>query len=242
MIKGIQSAKAAMIAQVTRQDITANNLANAQTTGFKRDRLFQTDLITAQSGIEENGELGLRGLQKTATDFAAGGLNPTSGPLDVALQGDGFFVLSDGQKTCYTRNGHFQLSAEGKLITAQGYAVQGDGGEILLPPGNVVIGTQGEIAVDGRSVGKLKIVTVEEPDNLAKADATMFLSRNGDAQEREAIGTTVHQGFLETSNVDAMREMVEMISIMRNYQISAKALQAEDETLQKTVTEIGRVG
>jgi flagellar basal-body rod protein FlgG len=241
MIKGIQSSKAAMIAQTARQDITANNLANVHTTGFKRDRLFQTDLITAESGMEKDGELGLRSLQKTQTDFAEGGMNPTSGPLDVALQGEGFFAVSDGQNTYYTRNGHFQLSAEGKLITAQGYAVQGDGGEILLPPGNVVIGTGGEIAVDGRSIGKLKVVAVEEPDTLAKVDSAMFMSPSGGAQEKEATGTTVHQGFLETSNVDAMREMVEMISIMRNYQISAKSLQAEDETLQKTVTDIGRV-
>ncbi|MFH1010781.1 MAG: flagellar basal-body rod protein FlgF [bacterium] len=241
MIKGIQSAKAAMIAQSTRQDITANNLANVQTTGFKRDRLFQTDLIDAQSGVENGGELALRQLQKVITDFAQGGLHPTSAPLDVALQGEGFFVVSDGQKTYYTRNGHFQLSAEGKLITAQGHVVQGEGGEILLPAGQVTIGSQGEIAVDGRTVAKLKVVALENPDDLAKASGAMLVSKSGAAQEGEAQGTIVQQGFVETSNVDAMREMVEMIAIMRNYQVSAKALQAEDETLLKTVTEIGRV-
>jgi flagellar basal-body rod protein FlgF len=241
MIKGIQNAKAAMIAQSMRQDITANNLANVTTTGFKRDRLFQRHLIDAQSGSEATGELGLLQTQKVSTDFSSGGLNPTSGPLDVALQGEGFFVVSDGQKTYYTRNGHFQLSSEGKLITAQGQVVQGEGGEILLPPGQVTIGTQGEIAVNGQTVGRLKVVTVEESSNLMKAGSAMFVSKNGGAQEAEATGTTVHQGFLETSNVNATQEMVEMIAIMRNYQASSKILQAEDETLQKTVTEIGRV-
>ncbi|MBM3324669.1 MAG: flagellar basal-body rod protein FlgF [Calditrichaeota bacterium] len=241
MIKGIQSAKAAMIAQSTRQDITANNLANVQTTGFKRDRLFQTDLIDAQSGVENGGVLGLRQLQKVITDLSQGGLHPTSAPLDVALQGEGFFVVSDGQKTYYTRNGHFQLSAEGKLITAQGHAVQGEGGEILLPAGQVTIGSQGDIAVDGRTVGKLKVVALENTDDLVKVSGAMLVSRSGSAQEREAQGTIVQQGFVEASNVDAMREMVEMIAIMRNYQVSAKALQAEDETLLKTVTDIGRV-
>lgn len=241
MIKGIQSAKAAMIAQSTRQDITANNLANVQTTGFKRDRLFQTDLMDAQSGVESNGELALRQLQKVVTDFSQGALHPTSAPLDVALQGEGFFVVSDGQQTYYTRSGHFELSAEGKLITAQGYAVQGEGGEILLPAGQVTIGTRGEIAVDGRMVAKLKVVALDNPGDLIKAGGAMLFSKGGAAQERKAGGTIVQQGFVETSNVDAMREMVEMIAIMRNYQVSAKALQAEDEALLKTVTDIGRV-
>lgn len=241
MIKGIRSSMAAMVAQMTRQDIVANNLANVQTTGFKGDRLFQTDLVDAQSGAEESGVLKLRNRQRTVSDFSPGGLKPTSSPLDVALQGEGFFVVSDGQNTYYTRSGHFQLSAEGKLITAQGHEVQGEGGEILLPAGDVVIGDHGEIAVDGQLVANLKIVAVEDLDNLQKAGSALFVSRSGGAQEREATETTTHQGFLETSNVDAMREMVEMIAALRNYQASARSLQAEDETLQKTVTEIGRV-
>ena len=241
MIKGIQNAKAALIAQMTRQETTANNLANVQTTGYKRDRLFQTDLIDAQSGLESRNGLKLRQIQKTWTDFSSGALKSTSAPLDVALQGDGFFAVSDGQKTYYTRNGHFQLSSEGKLITAQGYAVQGDGGEILLPPGQVIIGSQGEISVDGRPVGQLKIVALEKPEELAKAEGSLFLPKKGAATEKEAPKTMVQQGFLETSNVDALREMVEMIATMKNYQATSKALQAQDDTLKKTVNELGRV-
>jgi flagellar basal-body rod protein FlgF len=241
MIKGIQNAKAALIAQMTRQDITANNLANVQTTGYRRDRLFQTDLIDAQSGLEDRNGLKLRQIQKVWTDFSSGALAPTSAPLDVALQGDGFFAVSDGQKTYYTRNGHFQLSAEGKLITAQGYAVQGDGGEILLPPGQVVIGSQGEISVDGRPAEKLKIVALEKPEELVKVEGALLIPQSGSATEKEALGTTVQQGFLESSNVDALREMVEMIATMKNYQASAKALEAQDDTLKKTVNELSRV-
>ena len=241
MIKGIQNAKAALIAQMTRQDTTANNLANVQTTGYKRDRLFQTDLIDAQSGLEDRNGLKLRQIQKIWTEFSSGALESTSAPLDVALQGDGFFAVSDGQKTYYTRNGHFQLSAEGKLITAQGHAVQGDGGEILLPPGQVIIGSQGEISVDGRPVEKLKIVALEKPEELAKAEGSLLIPKKGTATEKEAPGTMVQQGFLESSNVDALREMVEMITTMKNYQASAKALQAQDDTLKKSVTELSRL-
>ena len=230
-----------MIAEITRQDVTANNIANVQTTGFKRDRLFQTDLVNAQSGTESEDGLELRDRQKTITDFSQGGLKPTSSPLDVALQGEGFFVVSDGQKTYYTRNGHFQLSGEGKIITAQGYTLQGEGGEILLPPGDVVIGSRGEISVNGRSVAQLKVVKIENPDDLMKAESAMFTPKDGGAQEGEANETMVHQGFLEESNVDALREMVEMISLLRGYQASAQALQAEDETLRKSVTELGRI-
>lgn len=241
MIKGIQNAKAAMIAQITRQDITANNLANVQTTGFKRDRLFQMDLIDAASGFEGGTGLRLRQIQKTVSDFSPGGLKPTAAPLDVALHGEGFFAVSDGQKTYYTRNGHFQLSAEGKLITTQGHVVQGDSGEILLPPGHVDIGSKGEISVNGQPIGNLKIVAIEDTDDLAKVEATLFISKSGKARESEADGTTVQQGFLETSNVDAVREMIEMIATMKSYQASAKALQAEDDMLRKSVNEIGRV-
>ncbi len=118
MIKGIYTSAIAMRQGILRQEMTANNLANAGVTGFKRDRLFTEDLVAAQGRSPSTDPLAIK--SQRWTEFTAGSFDPTGNSLDVALQGDGFFVLADGAENVYTRNGHFERGADGSLVDSQG--------------------------------------------------------------------------------------------------------------------------
>ena len=140
--------------------------------------------------------------------------------------------------TMYTRSGSFTLNADSQLVTTTGYKVMGEGGSIELPAGDIAVSSQGAISVNGVEVDRLKIVNFSEPNVLVKKADGLYAARPG-AQETDCPETTVSQGSLENSNVAAIREMVDMITLQRAYQANARALMAQDETLQKAVTQIG---
>jgi len=237
MIKGIYTSAMAMRQGILRQEVTANNLANANTTGFKRDRLFVEEL-TAAGENPTTDPLSVN--TRHWTEFTSGAFNPTGGPLDLALQSRGLFVVSDGQTEYYTRDGRFQRGADGLLVDVQGRAVQGDGGSITLPAGLVSVSPEGVISVDGVVIDRLRVVNFDDPQALRKASGSAF-TKSDDAAEIPMENAVVRQGFLEASNVDTVKEMVEMISTARNYEINAKLLTAQDETLRHAVNDIGRV-
>jgi flagellar basal-body rod protein FlgG len=240
MIKGIYTSAAAMSAGIARQDIIANNLANANTTGFKRDRLFVNELIKA--GSDSQGNLRIDPVNaERFIEFSPGMLDPTGSDLDFAVQGSGFFVLEGENGPLYTRNGRFLRNEEGSMIDALGRKVQGDGGEITLPDGIVSVASSGEISVNGAVIDKFKFVQFEEPQLLMKVAGVAFSDKDGRAGETAVDVAVVRQGFLEGSNVNTMTEMVEMIATSRNYEMNARLLTTQDQTLQKTVNEIGRV-
>jgi flagellar basal-body rod protein FlgF len=239
MIKGIYTSSSAMRAGVLRQDITANNLANANTTGFKRDRLFVHDLISA-----DNDKASAAATPVSAsrwTEFTAGAFNPTGGLLDFALQGKGFFVVSDGSKEYYTRNGHFERNSGGQLVDPLGRVVQGEGGPISLPQGAIALSARGEISINGLPVDKLRIVDFEDLQSLQKTEGSSFVKTAISAAETPVESPVIRQGFLESSNVETVAEMVEMISTARNYEINAKLLTTQDDSLRHTVGELGKV-
>ena len=239
MIKGIYTSAQAMRQGILRQEITANNLANATTTGFKRDRLFAQELTSAQGQSVTSDPLS-KDVSKW-TEFTPGAFVPTSDPLDFALQSKGFFVVSDGQNQYYTRNGHFTQNSEGQLVDVQGRTVQGEGGNITLPHGLVTTSSSGEISVDGTVVDRLRVVQFENPQTLQKASGSAFVKSAQTTAEAPVDSPVVRQGFLENSNVDTVKEMVEMISTSRNYEINAKLLTSQDDTLRQTVNDIGKV-
>jgi flagellar basal-body rod protein FlgF len=238
MIKGIHTSALAMRQGILRQEITANNLANANTTGFKRDRMFVEELTAAASENPTTDPLSLK--TRRWTEFASGAFNPTGGALDLALQGSGLFVLSDGQNEYYTRDGRFQRSADGLLTDVQGRAVQGEGGSITLPAGLVSVSSDGLISVDSVMIDRLRVVKFDDLQALNKAAGSAF-TKSEDAAETPVENLVVRQGFLEASNVDTVKEMVEMIATARNYEINAKLLTAQDESLRHAVNDIGRV-
>lgn len=237
MIKGIYTSATAMRQGIVRQEINANNLANAGTTGFKRDRLFAQELTAAQAASTDP----LVAKTSHWTEFSEGAFNPTGDMLDVALQNKGFLVLSDGTNESYTRNGHFERNAAGMLVDAQGRAVQGEGGNIALPQGQVDISADGRITVNGTLIDKLRVVEFDNPQTLLKGSGSTFIKSSATGSDVPVANPVVRQGFLEGSNVDTVKEMVEMISTARNYEINSKLLVTQNETLGHSVGEIGRV-
>jgi flagellar basal-body rod protein FlgF len=238
MIKGIYTSASAMRTNVLRQDVTANNLANANATGFKRDRMFVQDLISAGKQGDTSGDLPVAASRWT--EFTPGAYEPTGNSLDFALQGRGFFVVSDGTTESYTRNGHFERNAAGQLVDALGRTVMGEGGAITLPHGIATVSASGEVNVNSVLVDKLRVVDFQNPQTLQKGAGQSFV-RGAATTDAAVDRPVVRQGFLEGSNVETVQEMVEMISTARNYEINAKLLTAQDDSLRLSVGELGRV-
>jgi len=242
MIKGIYNSAAGMLPRITQQEVIANNLANAATAGFKKDGVFVNTMLEASLVLQKdaNQNPAILDAQDVKTDMSQGGLRATGNPLDLALQGRGYFAVDAPTGTMYTRAGSFSLNAQGMLVTANGYNVLGDGGPIELPAGDIAVSNSGIISVNGEEIGRLKIIDFPDADDLTKKADGLFAARPG-ATESDAPETTVGQGFLEDSNVEAIREMVDMITLQQAYQASARALMAQDETLQKAVNTVGAV-
>lgn len=226
MIRGLYAAASGMMAQMARQDVYANNLANVNSVGFRRGQTvlgqFSTDLAAA-AGSSASASGGATALP-AALDLSQGTLSPTSRNLDLALSGDGFFVLQTPRGLVYTRDGQFSLDARKRLVNAQGCPVLGDKGPITIPSGDFTVDASGQITAQGQVVGKLRIETPVAPRPLGNA---CFAANR--AQPAKAF--TVSQGMLEQANVNAMQEMGRMMNGYRYYEANATALRYQDETL-----------
>jgi len=222
-----------MTAQVYKNNITANNLANINTTGYKKDVAF-SQLV--KNSINPKVEV--------KTNFSQGQLETTDNPLDIAIRGRGFFtVLKDGREF-YTRNGHFNVSSNGILQTSDGLPVLGDGGEINLSQGDftvgdVLISDHGEIYIDGDYVGNLKIVDFNDYNGLQKRGENLFTA---DARLVPEVldEPDLQQGKLEGSNVNPLQEMVKLIELQRNFESSQRAISTIDRAEGKAANEISR--
>ena len=257
MFRSLATASSGMEAQQTRLDVTANNIANVSTNGFKRGRAEFADLVyqqlrppgaptgdgtTAPTGTEIG--LGTR-LVATTRENSQGELKQTGNPLDLAIEGQGYLpiTLPNGE-TAYSRNGALQLSAEGRLVTSDGYAV---GGDITVPPEAQTI----TIAVDGTvtatlpgetqpaELGKIQLATFVNPGGLAAKGGTLFTetSASGAAvlgAPGEGGAGTLRQGMLEVSNVNVVTEMIDLIAGQRAYEINSRVIKAADDMLGQT--------
>lgn len=257
MIRGLYTSATGMLVQQKRMDVIANNIANVDTTGYKRDGVLSTSFeeefarrLSDESQIEGSkivhriGGMSLGSYVKEVyTDFSATNLKQTDGPFDMALDADGYFVISvtnrDGDKSeKYTRDGSFTLDKDGNLLTKEGNYVQGENGNIVLPVGYTNIDEAGNIYVNGEYADKLKIVAFEDNNTLRKLENNL-IETTEDSKQKEYIGN-IQQGFLEGSNVNPVEEMVNMITTMRNYESNQKLVQIHDQTLGKAVNDIGK--
>ena len=224
---------------IQEQERVANNLANANTVGYKRDRTFTEAL---EEYVDEEGAPRSERLTAQWADAAQGALESTGSPLDVALDGEGFFAFSDDEtgETIYARAGRLSLDAEGTLRDLAGRSVEGEGGPIQLPPsgGAININRSGEITVDGQSVGKLSVVRFEDPMQLRRLDGVAFDAAGMEPEPVE--NPTVMQGFVEASNVDAVREMTDMIAYYRQFESQQKMLQTTDQILGAVTRDLGK--
>ncbi len=260
MKRGLYTASTGMTTQMQRMDVISNNLANVNTTGFKRDdasiRTFDDIFINRvnepkdQYGnpfFNENiGDLGFGvTIDKVSTDFTTGSHMITESGLDFAIDGDGFFTVAvpqnDGTITeMYTRNGSFKLTQDGFLVTNDNYFVQGQNGSINLSQYGSMpsVSARGEIVVNGEVVDQLKFVAVEDNTTLRKVNDDYY--RTTEQSVLTPATGSIRQGYLETSNVNTVQEMVELISISRNYETNQKVIQTEDTLMSKVANDIGR--
>jgi flagellar basal-body rod protein FlgG len=257
MFRSLATAASGMEAQQTKLDVTANNIANVSTNGFKKARAEFADLMyqnlrpagaptgngaNAPSGTEVG--LGTR-LVTTSRELGQGELHQTGNPLDIAIEGHGYLgVTMPNGDLAYTRNGALQISAEGKLVTSDGYAVEGD---ITIPPDAqaVSIAADGTISASVPSstqaveLGKLQIAMFANPGGLAAQGSTLF--RETSASGAAVLGAageggagSIRQGMLEVSNVNVVEEMIDLISGQRAYEINSRVIKAADDMLGQT--------
>ncbi|SDD82650.1 flagellar basal-body rod protein FlgF [Sporomusa acidovorans] len=246
MIRGIYTAASGMLAETTRADTIANNLANGSTTGYKKDVAISKDFANILiRRINDGGDAPVIGsmgvgtlIDEVATIHTTGSVRTTGNPLDFAIEGRGFFAIQTQAGIRYTRNGSFTRNSRGQLVNSDGQLVLGqNGGPIQLPEGTVTVNGSGIVTVDGTNVGQLQVVEFDNERQLVKEGASLFRAANNG---RPATGT-VEQGCLEQSNVNVVSEMVNLISGYRAYEVNAKTVQTHDELLDKAVNEVGKV-
>lgn len=247
MLRGLYVAATGMLNEERRLDVVANNIANADTTGFKRSVAVTESMASLLLRRLGDGPaapaIGTLGLGVSMTDprtvFTQGGFRFTGRDLDVALVGDGFFAVDTPAGVRYTRDGAFSVSADGYLVTADGNRVLGATGPLQVgTTGRVTISESGEVAVDGAVKGRLRLAAFPAGTDLRREGDNRFRAAGG-AVERPAPAT-LQVGYLEQANVQPVREMVEMISVMRAYEANQRVVKAHDETLGQAVTEIAR--
>ncbi len=257
MIKALFTSATGLNAQQIVVDSTSNNLANVNTTGFKRSQPDFQDLlyitqrspgaevsqgVTAPTGLQIGSGVRVAGNTKIHTQ---GSLDPTNNPTDVAIEGEGFFkVQLPGNEVRYTRDGTLRRNATGELVTSDGYAIQPG---IIIPPTmvEVNIGEDGTVsgitagATAPTTVGKLTLVRFANPSGLSSEGRNLLAETAAsgspnEAQAGQAGAGTIRKGFLERSNVEVVRELVNLILAQRAYEFNTRAIRAADEMLSYT--------
>lgn len=250
MIRGLYSAATGMVAGLLKQQTVATNLANIGTYGYKQSTaLYQSfpGLLIARLGDSSSAEpeamLGSLGggvnLEPPNIDMTQGAPEETNNALDLAINGDAFFVVQTPQGIRYTRDGRFSVDAGNRLVTGSGYLVLGQGGPVTLASQSPTISETGQISVDGVAVDNLRLARFANPAALTKTDDNLFIG--GGAQAVAPGSVQVAQGYLETSNVNPASTMTEMLSVLRAYEMCQKMVQLQDETLSKAINEVGRI-
>lgn len=253
MLRGIYAAAAGMNAVQTATDTLANNLANISTAGFKTRRVQYQAFPEMLMNRLDNGTPAEVGKLNTGVEIAAtsvhftqGTLKQTGNKLDIALEGDGLFEvqLPNGEKA-YTRVGAFALDDQRTLVTVEGYPVLNDGDQpITLPQGigDVTIYPDGGISTDkGENLGVIKRVKFQNPQQLENLGNSLFTTTETPTTLTGGEGGQIVQGYLEQSNTNVVSEMMQSMMGLRLYESLQKSISSQSQTLEKAVTEVGRI-
>jgi len=254
----VYPAAAAELVMRKRLEVISNNLANVDTTGFKRDIPVFGSVVAPFAKTSSMGESrdgtgrtsiipipSFTILSELAIDFESGNIRTTDAPLDVAIEGKGFFQIDTPMGKLYTRNGAFIMSNEGQLVTRSGHPVMGLGGPITLPPGLVHIDDTGKISVTEKGAAPVEIdsLALFEIDQLPfvekVGDGLFGLMKDGTVTPMPEEDVRVRQGALEASNVDPVKEMVAMIFAIRQYEATQKAIQTAEEVEVANINKVG---
>jgi flagellar basal-body rod protein FlgG len=236
-----------MCPETTKLEITAHNIANASSTGFKRTKIFDGILTKEASGPLANGAGSIKTDFRSSVDFEQGELRHTGNPLDLALSGEGFFVLETPEGPRYTRDGNFSLGSEGNVVSPAGYSVQGEQGTIRIPEPeknqvtSLMINEKGEIYLGDKRIDRIRTVNFKESEALEQDNNNMFSAPDeAEAEDVTAPVVLVRQGYLEDSNVDIIKEMIAMVDSRQTFETSQKIIRAQESTLDRAM-EVGRV-
>jgi flagellar basal body rod protein FlgG len=241
MLAGLYSAASGLNALEMNQEVVARNLAHVNVPGFRRGVISFEELEAAyeQATLGDTSQAGNGAeVAEVQTDFSEGSLQHTGRSLDLALNGDGFFVLDGPEGPLYTRSGVFYLSADGQLVSGDGRPVQGDSGPLQLPadtsPASIQVTAEGDVYAGGSQVGRLRIVSFADNQLLVPVGTTSFMAPDGaEPQEAEAA---VQQGFREMSNVVVVEELVRMIAGLRLYEAAQRAMKTISDAVGQTTS------
>lgn len=227
MINGIYQSATGLNALQELQETLAHNLANISTAGFKGEKVQFAQAVSGR--IEATAVL----------DLKAGTLETTGNPTQLAVGGEGYFVVNTQRGLAYTRNGNFSLDAGGRLVTAEGFRVQGQHGDIAVDGKDFQVSEQGEVIVNQTVVDRLLLARGSEP--LQPAGEGLLATATGTPLELLAENQgQILQGALEGSNVNMVAGMVDMLAAVRLYEANQKALESQDDTLKMAVNQVGR--
>lgn len=227
MISGMYNLIDGSMTQQLRFETIANNMANSNTNGFKKDIISFYEALDMQSN--------------SSTDFSPGPLRYTGNELDVALSSKGFFKIETPNGLRYTRDGAFSINAEGILVTGNGDTVLGQSGPITLENGEVYIGRDGQVVVNNESVDKILVVDFDDPQLLRKEGGSYYSyqgENNGISTEADA---EIQQKYLEGSNVNPTQEVIKMIETYRAFESVEKAIQSIDALTGTMVNDYGTI-
>lgn len=245
MSGGMYLSAAGALVQQMRLEVLSNNVANINTIGYKGEKtvfsINEASLTPTVEQIEDGNQVISPYAPPFTTyiDFSQGALQQTGNPLDVAIEGSGFFSVQTPDGVQYTRQGSFTLDDEGVLVTPDGFPVLGEGGEISLEAGKVEIDMEGNIYLDGDEVDRLRLIDFANPNMLKKAGNGRFVASDPAVAGEWPPDTTLSQGYLESANVNVIAAMTEMIETSRAFEAYQKVIQSADEATAKSINDVG---
>ncbi len=246
MSRALYSVVSGGLAELSRLDVVAQNLANASTSGYKAQELvFEVKPAKARGSSLAGLTMQRASAQvlerATVTDFSQGPIERTGNPLDVALAGEGFFVVATARGDRFTRAGSLTITPEGKLATAAGHALQGDSGDLTLPPGKVEIAEDGLVSVDGNPAGRIRVVTFEKTNRLVREGESLFAAGPQPPVDPPPGQVRIVQGAVEKANVSVIRSLVDMVETTRAFDAYMRAIQRMDSINGRAIGDLGRV-
>jgi len=230
MADNIDPTASSLQALMKRYETITTNLANASTVGYKRRAGTFADALDKQmAGQDASGGI----QQQTGVDLTQGSLTSTGSTLDLALEGKGFFVVETPDGELYTRCGSVRVNPNGTLVDSAGNTVAGLRGAIVLPPSStsedLSVGLDGSVSARGQVLGRLKVVDFEDPTSLEAVSETMFRAPEG-VKSTEAEKINVKQGYREQSNVNVVKEMVDLITVSRMYEMNYSTMKKSGDS------------
>jgi flagellar basal-body rod protein FlgF len=236
-------AAAGMQARMQSLDIVANNIANSSTGGYKGDSEFYT-VFTSEAANEDGQDAPttLPMIQKHWTDFSQGVLEPTNNPLDLGLQGNGFFVVQGPSGPLYTRHGNFRVSTNGTLVTADGYPLLDRGGQSFKLALNqpLEVSPDGSLRQNGQALGQIQLVDFQDHGAVSKQGHNYFQNVSGQPPS-DATDLQVLQGKVEASNVSASHGAMRLVSLTRQFEMMQKAISISNDMGRKAIEEVAKV-